>query len=280
MFDHYVAVDWAMSNMAIARMTTKSNKISVIDVRSDLAEFKVYLKQFRGKIILTFEETTTSRWLWTELRGCVDEILVCDPYRNRLLSEGPKTDKIDAENLVRLLRELDHPMEQFILNGIDEQISSYELERGRYLNEFSRLKKKYKEIKYLAEIPGIGSITSVLILARIIDANRFKNRNHFLSYCGLIHHDKISGGKSYGKKKPRYCRIMKSALKIAALTNLKGDNEFNERYKYLMCEKNYSARDARSSVARHVAGVVFGMLKTGTRYERSKSRSNNTIKSN
>jgi transposase len=333
MFDHYVAVDWAMSNMAIARMTTKSNKISVIDVRSDLAEFKVYLKQFRGKIILTFEETTTSRWLWTELRGCVDEILVCDPYRNRLLSEGPKTDKIDAEKLVKLLRadllkevyhsnnefldlrklassyealiksgvilknrrsalfratnrdhkkerELDHPMEQFILNGIDEQISSYELERGRYLNEFSRLKKKYTEIKYLAEIPGIGSITSVLILARIIDANRFKNRNHFLSYCGLIHHDKISGGKSYGKKKPRYCRIMKSALKIAALTNLKGDNEFNERYKYLMCEKNYSARDARSSVARHVAGVVFGMLKTGTRYERSKSRSNNTIKSN
>jgi hypothetical protein len=33
MFNHYVAVDWAMSNMAIARMTEKSNDIKVIDVR-------------------------------------------------------------------------------------------------------------------------------------------------------------------------------------------------------------------------------------------------------
>lgn len=31
MFNHYVAIDWAMSNMAIARMTSKTNKICVID---------------------------------------------------------------------------------------------------------------------------------------------------------------------------------------------------------------------------------------------------------
>ena len=36
MFDHYVAVDWALSNMAIARMTKKSDEIKVIDVPADI----------------------------------------------------------------------------------------------------------------------------------------------------------------------------------------------------------------------------------------------------
>ena len=104
MFDNFVAVDWAKSNMAIARMTSKSNKVSVVDVPSDLEGLIAYLKNLKGTIILTIEETTTSRWLYTELRDLVDEIIICDPYRNKLLSEGPKTDKIDAEKLVKLLR--------------------------------------------------------------------------------------------------------------------------------------------------------------------------------
>ena len=32
-------------------------------------------------------------------RDDLDRIVICDPYRNRLLSEGPKTDKIDANKL-------------------------------------------------------------------------------------------------------------------------------------------------------------------------------------
>jgi hypothetical protein len=49
MFNHYVAIDWAMSNMAIARMTEKSNKITTIDVPSDIKELQVYLKSLQGE---------------------------------------------------------------------------------------------------------------------------------------------------------------------------------------------------------------------------------------
>lgn len=79
--------------MAIARMTKKSNKITAIDVPSDIVDLKVYLINLRGTKILTIEETTTTQWLYTELKKYVDKILICDPLRNRLLSEGPKTDK-------------------------------------------------------------------------------------------------------------------------------------------------------------------------------------------
>jgi predicted NBD/HSP70 family sugar kinase len=51
-YDHYIAIDWAATNMAIARMTKKSNKISVVDVPSDIKELQFYLKTLKGSKIL------------------------------------------------------------------------------------------------------------------------------------------------------------------------------------------------------------------------------------
>ena len=93
MYDHYIAVDWAQSNMAIARMTAKSNDIKTTDTKADVGNLRAYLKSLKGKKILTIEETTGSQWLYSELKDDVDEFLVCDPHRNKLLSEGAKTDK-------------------------------------------------------------------------------------------------------------------------------------------------------------------------------------------
>jgi len=103
-YDHYIGLDWAQQNMAIARMTKHANKISSVDVKTDIRDLKFYLKQLKGRKILTFEESCPAQWLYTELRPCVDEIVVCDPYRNHLLKEGVKTDIADAERLVQLLR--------------------------------------------------------------------------------------------------------------------------------------------------------------------------------
>ena len=75
MFNHYVAVDWAINNMAIARMTSKSNKIQVIDVPSDIKEMQIYLKNLKGTICLTCEETITARWPYTELNKYLTRII-------------------------------------------------------------------------------------------------------------------------------------------------------------------------------------------------------------
>ena len=118
-YEHYIAIDYSIRNMAIARMTNKSNKIAVIDVPSNIKELVVYLNNLKGSKILAEEETTTSQWLYTELKDFVNKIVICDPYRNRLLSEGPKTDKIDASKLVQLLRaglmkEVYHSADKFL----------------------------------------------------------------------------------------------------------------------------------------------------------------------
>ncbi len=128
-YDHYIGVDWSIKNMAIARMTAKHNKIHVIDVPSDVTELQVYLKGLKGSKILTIEETTTSQWLYTELKDHVTDLLICDPVRNHLLSEGAKTDKIDASKLVQLLKanllkEVYHSAEQFL--NLRRVVSGYE----------------------------------------------------------------------------------------------------------------------------------------------------------
>ena len=96
MYDHDIALDWAQTVMAVARMTRKARKLQEFETRTDIGDLKAYLKSLNGTKRLTFEESTSSQWLYTELYGVVDKIIVCDPRRNHLLKEGPKSDRIDV----------------------------------------------------------------------------------------------------------------------------------------------------------------------------------------
>ena len=317
-YDHYIAIDWSIKNMAVARMTKKSNKITAIDVPSDIAELKVYLKSLKGTKILTIEETTTTQWLYAELKECVDKILICDPLRNRLLTEGPKTDKIDASKLVQLLKanlikEVYHSTDkflylrrlisgyedliksgvrlknqrhallrtcgkdkgskpefqgdQFVLECLDRQIEAYVKEKKGYEEEFKRLARKYPEIKQQKSLPGIGDINAVKIVSRIVTPYRFINNGHYLSYVGLIKLDRISGGRSYGKKAPRFCRQLKSVYKSGVLAAIGGNNPINDYYEYLIKEKGYPEYNARHKACRRLAILSLGVFKSGKKYQ-------------
>lgn len=320
-YDHYIAIDWSAINMAIARMTKKSNKITAIDVPSDIKELQFYLKNLKGTKILSIEETSTSQWLYTELKEYVDEVLICDPYRNSLLSEGPKTDKIDATKLVQLLKaglmkevfhstdkfiylrrlvsgyedlikagvrtknqrysllrvcgksghegkgfKLDSREDQFVLEGLDRQIQNYTAEKKSYMKEFQRLAKKYPEIRHQKSIPGIGLINAVKIVARVVTPFRFADKGHYLSYAGLIKHEKISGGRSYGKKNPRFCRMMKNVYKSGVIAAIGGNNFIGDYYEHLIKGKNYPEYNARNKACRRLATISFGVFKSGKKY--------------
>ncbi|MBU1386895.1 MAG: transposase [Proteobacteria bacterium] len=320
-YDHYIAIDWAATNMAIARMTKKLNRIQAFDVPADIAELKFYLLRLNGTKILALEETNTSQWLYTELKDHVDRIYICDPYRNRLLSEGPKTDKIDATKLVRLLKaglmkevyhstdkfiylrrlvsgyedlikagvrlqnqrysllrvcgktgyedevKLSSNDEQFVLDCLDRQIEAYKTEKKGYEKEFKKLSRKHPEIKHQTSIPGIGYINAVKIVARVVTPHRFPEKGHYLSYVGLIKHEKMSGGKSYGKKNPRYCRMMKSVYKSGVLAATRGNNPINDYYEYLIKEKGYPEYNARNMTCRKLAIISLGVFKNGKKYQ-------------
>ena len=323
MYEHYIALDWAKSNMALARMTEKSNKIKVIESPSDLSGVKEYLKGLKGQKLFTIEETTSAQWLYSELKPFVTKLIVCDPHRNRLLSEGAKNDKIDATKLVHLLKAnmikevyhsgeeviylrklvsgyedlvkstvrlknqrsalfcaegLDHKKDNFsskavsghfVLKEIEEQIKLNESIKRKYEKEFSKLSRQFKEVRLLKSLPGIGDVHGVRILASVVNARRFKSKGHFLSYCGLIKHEKISGGRSYGKRGSRYYRPLKQVFKMAShtVTQERCRNPMKELYEYLIKEKGKSPQMARHAVARRLAALSYGILKTGERFD-------------
>lgn len=104
-YQYYVAIDWSSTQMSIARMANNSIRPKVErNLPAKLKVIKDYLRPLNGRIILTIEETTGSQWLYVELKDFVDKIIICDPYRNSLLKEGPKNDPKDASELCRLLR--------------------------------------------------------------------------------------------------------------------------------------------------------------------------------
>jgi len=319
-YDNYVSVDWSKINMAIARLSRYGSKPKVFERPADVEELKTYLRGLSGKTIVTIEETTTAHWLYIEIHDVVDRILICDPYHNRLLSDGPKTDKIDASKLCELLRagllrEVFHSDDElyelrrlvsayddvvtsgvrslnrryslvqelggtvsesesgdgFIAKSLDRNIDLYQEMKAEYEKKFEWWCKKNKLLKVLLDVNGIGTISAVKILAVVIDARRFPDSGRYLAYCGLVKLEKTSGNRSYGKRNPRYSRVLKSVYKTATMAALNGNNPIREYYDYLI-GKGVAEHNARNAVARYIAKVTYGMLKSGEEYQPYKWR--------
>jgi transposase len=296
--------------MAIGHMRRRDKAPRVFEQGSSLAVLKEFLGGLHGTIVLTFEETTTAQWLYVELRDEVTRIIVCNPYTNRLLSDGPKTDKIDARKLCMLLRagllkEVFHSSDElydlrllvsgyrdlvqagvralnqrsalsrghadrvkhttFILDHLNKSIDLYQLSKAEYEAKFERFCRRNKQLKRLLPISGIGTIGAVMILATVVDARRFPRAGNYHSYCGLVKLEKSSGGRSYGRRKPQYSRTLKAVYKIAALAAIRGKNPTREYYDELLA-RGVAEHHARHHIARYIATVTYGVLKTGTVY--------------
>jgi hypothetical protein len=320
-YEHYLAIDWSMKVMAIAHMTRRSKEPKVFERATKLSELKTYINSLQGRKVLAIEETTTAQWLYLELVELVERIIICDPYRNRLLSDGPKTDKIDAGKLCKLLRagllkEVFHSVSKFyelrclvsayedvvrsgvrllnqkfcfgqghydkgshaafIIEHIDKNIELYRTNKKHYEDKFIELSKHNAVMRNLLEVDGIGIIGAVKIIAIVVDARRFPRAGNYLSYCGLIEHEKTSGGRSYGRRRPRFNHTLKSVYKLAAMAVISGGRNSMRQYYDLLLSRGVAEHNARNALARYIARVTYGMLKTGKRYEPYQLRKQNT----
>jgi len=324
-YDYYIAIDWSQKNMAIATLRKDLDKPKITDTNSDLDNLKAYLRSLSGRKIVTIEETTSTHWLYVELYNYAEKILICDPYRNKLLSDGAKTDKLDAGKLSLLLRggllkEVYHGLEKtyelrqlvcdyeqlvklgtrilneksaiyrasgksykaleeigdktlkWILIQKDKRLELYKIQKAEYEKKFREILKQNKDLRHLTGINGIGIIGSVKILSSVINANRFETGGKYLSYCGLVKHQKMSGGRNYGKKKTRYSRRLKTVYKTAAMSVISSNNSPLKEYYDSLIDKGLSEEKARNQLARRIAIITYGILKTGTKYEPYKWR--------
>ncbi len=68
------------------------------------------------------------------------------------------------------------------------------------------------------------------------------------------------------RRKPQYCRSLKAVYKIAALAAIRNHNPVREYYDELLT-RGVAEHHARHHIARYIATVTYGILKTGTTYD-------------
>ena len=100
----YLALDVHISTITIVVMSVGGRVLQERSIATGAAEVRRFIKGVRGRLIVTFEEGTLSQWLFEIIEPLVDQVIVCNPRRNKLLEEGNKGDRIDGQKLADLLR--------------------------------------------------------------------------------------------------------------------------------------------------------------------------------
>lgn len=258
-YDHYVAVDWSKRSMAIARLTPTQKEPTVIERPTDLKELRTYLGLLRGRILFTIEETSCAHWLYIELRRCVDRIIVCDPYRNRLLSDGPKTDKIDARKLCMLLR-----------SGLLKEV----FHRDDELYQLRRLVSAYEDVVKA----GVRSMNQ---RAALLEAQGISESSGDVSLSFALAHLQTSIAvyeKTKAEYQERFAALCRRNRSLQAQTQLPGIGVIGA-VKIVTCVVD-AHRFPRDGHFLSYCGLVKLMKESGQRsYGKRSPRYNHTLKS-
>lgn len=106
MTKQYVGLDVHKSTTTIAVRDEQGNQIAESTVATEeqalIAAIESY-NQLQGRTEIVFEETTMANWLYELLCPHADRVVVCHPTDSAKF-RGSKTDRIDANQLARLLR--------------------------------------------------------------------------------------------------------------------------------------------------------------------------------
>lgn len=159
----------------------------------------------------------------------------------------------------------------FVYSQLQKQLNVHLEQRETYLLEFKKNKKRFKEIRQLMSIPGIGMIFANELLTAIVTPHRFANKYKFFSYCRLIKYQDESDGTVYKKRSSFGRKDLKAVFKNACMACLRGTSALREYYD-VHREMGKSHQAASSAVCRKLAAIVLSVLKTEKKYDDKKLR--------
>jgi len=121
------------------------------------------------------------------------------------------------------------------------------------------------ETRLLATIPGIAGYLALLIGSEVFDINRFATSRRFAAYSGVAPGSFSSGGKVFrGHLCPNANKYLRWALGEAAIHYIGACPWAKNKYERLKRAKGW--KTARMAIARHVAIVVYHVLKERRAY--------------
>jgi transposase len=157
---------------------------------------------------------------------------------------------------------------------LDEDIDIIEYLRGKISSSdqlVASLGKKDKRVELLMTIPGIGKFFALLIVNEIGDIGRFRNKNKFASYAGLVPSVYASGGRIvHGRIVKSGNKYLRWALIEAVWPAIKKDIDLEEVYQSLKMRKG--ANQAKVAIARRLSVIVYRVLSQQRPYYISSGR--------
>lgn len=160
---------------------------------------------------------------------------------------------------------LDDDVRRYVACTLFEQLGLLEEQRRGYLERFDANVRKYKPIKLLTSIPGIGPVRANQIVAVMVTPYRFPTKYNLFAYAALTKHNRESDGKQYGKKRARGPGVLKNVFKSAALSSIRSNTAFRRKYD-AMRDAGKDDRIARGAVAKKIAATTLGVWKSGKKY--------------
>lgn len=180
-----------------------------------------------------------------------------------ILEKQIKDDARRVEVIDKLPGELARADIQLLLRGYDqacEQVTQLRLQLGE-------ASKKYKMIRQLQQVPGVGLIRAATFFAIVDTPFRFKKKQKLWKYLGIGLEKRQSGKGHVALRAPkRFNHELKNVILGAAKSAAAGNNPFADQYQRWM-EDGCSPRIARRNLARSLATTMWGMWKSGSVYD-------------
>jgi transposase len=102
---HFIGMDVHCKFLELAVVDAEGRKVSGGRCATAIPALVAELDKVPRPRALVIEEGPLADWLWRQVRVHVDDMVICEPRRNRLIArDGDKDDPIDAEKLAQLYR--------------------------------------------------------------------------------------------------------------------------------------------------------------------------------
>lgn len=166
-----------------------------------------------------------------------------------------------------MLDVLKNRYQRFVARSLLEQIALMEEHKKSYRDLFERNMMRFREMKWICSVPGMGLIGTNQVVGIVVSPWRFATKYKFISYSMLTKHSQMSDGVEYGKRRVHGNAQLKSIFRQAALsaTRVSKENAFRRKYKSML-QRGASERAARNAVARSIAATVLAVWKRGKNY--------------
>jgi transposase len=182
---------------------------------------------------------------------------------------------MDADQRRRIWNRL--PRRKVLRSDLDRLWQIFELlifQEEEIRAEVIQMARREEPVRRFEQLPGIGWIRAITFYVYIDTPWRFRNKSALWKYCGIGLERRRSGmGRTKVRLVPQANRRLKNILLGAAKSAVvRADNPFADKYHYWTKEEGLHPATARRNTARSLASTLWGLWKTGQRYDPAKVR--------